>query len=690
MKRSHLFKFLSSYLIFSLIVFNVSPVFSQGLSDLSPEDIKAAKEMLKDSGEEEQPETFYEEGTELPVDEDRSDIEKAMSDGLPKGQVLNQFGYETFNKVVSTSSPVPDAPVGPDYIVGPGDAFTITLWGISEGAYKVEVNREGNITIPKAGVIHVAGLTFGELKPYILSRLSRYYERINLSVAMNNVRTIRVFVLGEVAQPGSYSVSSLSTVFTALFAAGGPTKQGTMRNILLRRNNKTIAKVDIYDFLLYGDRSGDMDLQSGDVIFVPLIGRVAGVAGSVKRPGIFEIGKGATLVNILDLAGGALTTAMLNRVQIKRVLAHEKTVVMDRNLKEVVESEKFLVEDMDRIEVFPIFSGVENQVNLEGKAKYPGSYELKPGMKLKDILPSRDALLLEAYLDRAEIVRLSRDKTKVEVIDFSLSKLFTDDPEQNIELKPFDRIVVYTEARSIETVSLMGEVKRPGTYTIMKGEKLSSLLKRAGGFTKDSFVRGAIFTRKSVAEMQQERIDQLVDELQSRLILSEPDAPGEVQVQYEKAKDLLSRLRKVKAQGRVVVKLDRDLDEFTDSSSDMILEEGDEIVVPQRPSIVNVMGQVYNPTALVYEKDKNASYYLNKVGGPTKMADRDAMFIVLADGTVISKEQRDIYGIRLGPGDSILVPPKYEFFDMVEAIKDIVDIMFKVASTAGMVKVLLQ
>jgi polysaccharide export outer membrane protein len=690
-RKNKLFRFVCMYLIASFALLEGSIAAPQ-LNNLSYGDIEAAKMLLKGGA------ASPEAGAVVPTQPissrtsaATSEIEAQMSDGLPEGVVLKQFGYDVFTRAVSTFSPVIDAPVGLDYIVGPGDSFTVTLWGISEGIYNVDVNREGNITLPKAGVIHVAGLTFGDMKPYIMSKLARYYESINMSVAMSNVRTIRVYVLGEVAQPGSYTISALSTVYSALFSAGGPKNTGSMRNIQLRRNDRAISKIDLYDFLLKGDRGGDRALQSGDVIFVPLIGKIAAVTGNVKRPAIFEIGDGATLVNLLDLAGGVQTTAALNRVQIKRVIAHDKAVVIDKNLAEVLNgSSKFPVGDMDRVEVFPIYIGVENQVFLNGKVKQPGAYEFTDGMRVSDVLPSREALMREAYLDRAEIVRVSADMTKVDVLDFSLSEMLVGNSTQNKELKPFDRIMVYTEARSIETISLKGKVMRPGTYTIMKGEKLASVFKRAGGFAGDAFIDGTVFARGTVAMLQQVRMNKLIDDMDSKLVAKGPGDTAKEQENFVRARALLDRMRTVSAEGRVVLNIDKDLDKFIGSSSNIALEDGDSIYVPSTPSVINIAGEVYNSSTIAYEPGRNADYFLSKVGGPTKMADKGSIFIVKADGTVISNEHGYVGSQILGPGDTILVPPQYEFFDSYQFTLDMVDLLYKSATAAAMIKILIQ
>ena len=223
---------------------------------------------------------------------------------------LTQFGYALFNKTVSTFTISATMPVGPDYIIGPGDHFTLTLWGTTEGIFNLQVTKEGTVTLPKVGVVPVAGIRFGELEKTIKRHLSRYYNDFNLSIAMGGLKTLTIYVAGEVVTPGSYSLSSLTSVYGALFSAGGPTKMGSLRTIQVLRSGKVIKTIDLYDFLLKGDRSQDIKLQNGDTVFVPLIGPVAGVAGTVYRPAIYELKGQETLSDLIDTAGGLLPIAL--------------------------------------------------------------------------------------------------------------------------------------------------------------------------------------------------------------------------------------------------------------------------------------------------------------------------------------------------------------------------------------------
>jgi len=251
------------------------------------------------------------------LEEEPSRIELLLSQQLPPDVCdvsldLIQFGYATFRQPVTTFAPVNNVPVGPNYVIGPGDSFTLTLWGRVDAQYPLRVDRNGQVVLPEVGALKVWGMKFAELESYLQNELSRKYTDFKMVVTMDRLRSIRVFVVGEASAPGSYTISSLSTVINALFAAGGPSKNGSLRKIrVLRngadpvlRNGADPVQIDLYDFLLGGDKSGDLRLQDGDTIFIPLIGPVAGVAGNVKRPAIYEMAGTMTLGEVLDGRGG--------------------------------------------------------------------------------------------------------------------------------------------------------------------------------------------------------------------------------------------------------------------------------------------------------------------------------------------------------------------------------------------------
>jgi protein involved in polysaccharide export with SLBB domain len=747
-----------------------------------------------------------------PISLQPSTIERLLSgevSGVALGE-LTQFGYDVFQRPASTFAPVTNVPVGPDYIVGPGDAFTVTLWGRVNAQYVVEIDRNGQIALPEVGVLNVSGITLAAMQDYLQEQLARKQTDFKMAVTMGRLRTIKVFVVGEAQTPGSYTVSSLSTVINALFAAGGPSKNGSLRDIRLSRSKQQPMHIDLYKFLLGGDKNDDVRLQDGDTIFVPLIGPVVGVAGNVKRPAIYEMAKPMTLREVLDLAGGVNYAGWLQQVQVERVENHQRRIVADFNVAEPAgiagqRAATTIVQDGDLVKVFAVSPLEQNVVRLEGHVSRPGKYELKPGMRLRDIITSYGALLPQANLEHAEIERLvepdyhpiiipfkpgqllegdrsqnielarfdtiriyrwdqkgkrsvsiagevyrpgeyrfipgmrlselldaaggpqknaylkdaeltrrhiSQAGMQTEKIDIDLEKALARDPANNIELQDYDHLIVRSipELEFDRVAIVSGQIRFPGVYPVKKGETLSSLIERAGGFTDKAYLRGAVFTRESAKVVQRQRMDELISRIEES-VLTGASKEASVSLDKESAqaqeaalkakRELLARLRVVKIDGRVVVKL-TPIEQFRGSKYDMELERGDTLFVPETPGIVNVVGEVFNPTSLLYEKDRTVAYYLQRVGGPTGDADKKQISIIKADGSVVSIAQKDpdsVYwdseshkwnfggfmNIRLNPGDTIMVPKKMDEFRWLQTTKDLTQILFQAALATGVV-----
>jgi protein involved in polysaccharide export with SLBB domain len=661
----------------------------------------------------------------------QSAIEKLLSAEL-SGMVPNklvQFGYDVFQKPASTFAPVTNVPVGPDYIIGPGDAFTITLWGRTNAQYTVEVNRNGGIVLPEVGVLNVAGMTFAAMQDYIQDQLARKQTDFKMAITMGRLRTIKVFVVGEARTPGSYTVSSLSTVINALFAAGGPSKNGSLRDIRLSRSNQQPRQIDLYKFLLGGDKNDDVRLQDGDTIFIPIIGPVVGVAGNVKRPAIYEMAKPTTLREVLDFAGGVNYAGWLRQVQISRVENHQRRVVVDFNVApstslgtseagSVVDQSAAdtVIQDGDVVKVFgvsPLEQG-KRSATIAGEVYRPGEYRFVPGMRLSELLDAAGGPRKNAYLKDAELTRRHIDQTgmQTEKIDIDLEKALAKDPTQDIELQDYDHLIVrlIPQLEFDRIAIITGEVRFPGVYPISKGDTLSSLIERAGGFTDRAYLRGAVFTRESAKVIQKQRMDELINKIEeSTLTSAGKEISGAIDAETAQAyaeglnakKELLAKLRTSKIDGRVVVKLSP-LDQFRGSRYDVEMEKGDTLFVPQTPGIISVVGEVFNPISVLYEKDRTVAYYLQKVGGPTDDADKKQISIIKADGSVVSIAQKNadsVYwdseghqwnfggfmGIRLNPGDTILVPKKMDKLMWLKNTKDITQILFQAALATGVV-----
>lgn len=727
----------------------------------------------------------------------------------PFNRDLKQFGYDFFENSTQLAASMENQPVGGDYIIGPGDVLNITIWGSLNNRLDLTVDRYGEITIPKVGAVKVWGVTYDQVKTLINKSISQYFKNYEINVSLGKLRSIQVFVVGEVTFPGSYPVSSLATVINALSAAGGPTKNGSLRTIKVSRNGNPPVEIDLYDILLKGDRKNDIHLQNGDTVFVPVVGPVVAVAGEVRRPAIYEtIGK-TTIPEVIAMAGGVTASAYMGRIQIERFSGNKAKIVVDYSLKDghiensTVGNE---IHDRDMIKVFPVQKAVKQVVSLKGNVVRPGEYQFRKGMRVLDIIPRFDMLLPESFLDSVEITRLALPDYHKEILTFNLFKALNGSKEDNVPLQEQDTITVFSRAemqekfivtingevvnpgtydyfqgmtvrdlvtaagslkrnallgqaelsrvnlhngnatsshininlekamagdpennkilqpddalsvRSItdwldatdKFVTLKGEFMYPGVYAITKGEKISSVIERAGGYTDKAFLPGAKFTRKSVKEAQQKRMDEIIARTEKEIyqkqaalssVASSKDEADATRAALDGLLKQLDVLKKSRAEGRVVIRISK-LDELQKSSYDLDLEGGDSLEIPARPSVVHVMGQVYNPTSFVYiSANSSVETYLNKAGGPTRDGEESDMYIIRADGSVFSKQQSSFgikwneeshswsfgsfYSTFMMPGDTLVVPQKLERIAWMREIKDITTIISQIALTAG-------
>lgn len=607
-------------------------------------------------------------------------------------QELRQFGYSLFANPISTFAPMEDVPVGPDYILGPGDDMLIRIWGSTESSSPLSVDRNGQVSLPYAGPVRVWGLTFKDASELINQQLSRYYRGIQTSVTMGRLRAIKVYVVGEVCQPGSFTLSSLSTVTNALFAAGGPIKLGSLRNIQLKRNHHTVGTVDLYDFLLRGDKTQDFRLESGDTIFLPPIGSIAAITGEVKRPSVYELRGTVRVSDLIEMAGGTTPRSYLKRVQVMRTKPNAEREVIDLDLTDHGgngDSVKDIeIQNGDLVKVYPTDPRIYNTVRLSGAVKQSGEYELKAGMRVSDLV-TRSVALPEAYVDQIEVARLQDDLT-TRVVEVNLKQVWAGDQSQDINLRSRDQITVRSEYRSPWKVTLGGEVKRPGIYTVGQGERLSSVLRRAGGFTDKAFPKGAVLTRASVRDAEKRNVDAFVTDQQQKLMveagqltmtpvgINKDDAAARQSVLTQRL-DLLEVLASKVTLGRVVLHLDEP-EKLEGSPSDLVMQDGDTLTVPHKPAEVLVMGSVRNPTGVLHQENMDVQYYLNRAGGLKPEADTKGIYVLKADGSAITGFMR----LRnIEPGDVIMAPPSTEApVQWMTVMKDLASIVGQAGSVA--------
>ncbi|HSB80797.1 MAG TPA: SLBB domain-containing protein [Candidatus Methylomirabilis sp.] len=621
-----------------------------------------------------------------PLSAIEADFEKRVPVEL-SGQ-MRQFGYNVFRGPAGTFAPVENLPVGPDYVLGPGDDLTIYIWGAVESYFTATVDRSGEILIPRVGPLKVWGLTFDKAQQLIRDKLSQVFTGFQVSITLGRLRTIQVFLVGEVGLPGAYNVSALSTLTHALFAAGGPTKQGTLRGIKLLRNNQQIAEFDFYDFLLRGDKSQDVRLEPGDIILVPPIGPVVGLVGDVKRPAIYEMKGGMLAADLLTLAGGVSPGGYLQRLQLERFRANTDRLVLDFNLLDFYRNGRRdsnpMLQDGDLVRVFPVDPRIYNVVTLEGFVKRPGNYEFRPGMRVGDLLAT-DQLLPEAFLDRAELVRLREDLT-TEVIPFSIREIQAGRGDSNLELRPRDRVVVNSEFRAGASVLISGQVKRPGRYAINQGERLSSLLERAGGFLPGAFPKGAVFTRESIRQIERQQLDKFI-QTQDQTLMAEVASGVEGAAALNVVRRELARsLASVITLGRLSVQLDSP--ERIKAANDILLEDGDSLSIPQQPTSVFVIGAVRNSASILFKEGENIEYYLSQAGGTRPEAEVKQTYILKADGTAVASF---VKLRKLEPGDAVVVPISVETkINWVPFLRDMFTIVAQAVIPIGVIGGLLK
>jgi len=431
------------------------------------------------------------------------------------------FGREIFLRTSSQFRPEAGGPVPPDYRVGPEDELILVLTGDVELAYRLLVAREGWVAIPDLGRVDVAGLTMAELRQRLTQRLSTVYSGLTgdadattfLDLSLGMVHTNTVYVIGEIERPGAYEVSSLATVFAALYAAGGPKRIGSFRQIRVNHGEETRTTIDLYDYLLDGRGAGATHLQQGDVVFVPVAKRRVEVDGAVVRPAIYELTEDDDLGDVLDFAGGLTSTASAARVQISRVLPPEdqepglNRVLLDIPIVGPDAERDLPLVDGDRITVMAVLEDVRNTVQLTGGVWRPGVYGVEPGLRLDDLIERAGGLLPDAYGGRVQIQRLQPDYTR-RMIHVSLERDASGQLLTNPTIEALDQVYVYASRnlREQRAVSIGGWVRRPGVYPYVDGMTVRDLVLRAGGLRTGAYLGAADVARVSIGQARSDTI----------------------------------------------------------------------------------------------------------------------------------------------------------------------------------------
>lgn len=641
------------------------------------------------------------------------------------GQRLPIFGHQLFEAAPSTFAPVENIPVPADYVIGPGDELLVRAWGQIDIDYRAIVDRNGTINMPRVGSINVAGIKYSDLTAYVRTAVSRNFRNFDLLVTLGQLRSVQIFVVGYARRPGSYTVSSLSTLMNAVFAAGGPSAAGSMRGVQLKRDNKIVTELDLYDLLLTGDKSKDTGLLPGDVIFFPPIGPLAAVSGSVNQPAIFELKGQTTLGTLVGYAGGLSTTARTTQASIERIDERRARIVQHVDLD--FNAAQKPVQDGDLVSVLAILPKFENAVTLRGNVATPLRYPYRPGMRIRDLIPDKEALITPDYYKRQNLAvrtevtaqeRLSANIRRLadeinwdyavierqrptdlgtELIPFNLGKVVLEnDPGANLELRAGDIVTVFSKTdiaapsgKRPVVVSLEGEFNFAGVYQARPKETLRQLVERSGGLTERAYVFGAQLLRESTRREQEERLKTALDRLEQDLQRAAvtraqnvvtPDDASTVKQEIEAQRNLVARLRTLRPTGRIVLELPPNA--TMASLPNIELEDGDRLVIPQYPSQVSVFGTVFNETSFLYAPDKSVNDYLALAGGPRKEADKNSIYVLRADGSVVSRRQSGFFstsfsGARAMPGDAIVVPENFERTTWMKDLKDWTQIFFQ-------------
>ena len=963
---------------------------------LSPEEMARGKQMLEQkekiggTGVERSGQTLPEKRTLIEEPRERSLFDRARKIGNYQdiSVDLKPFGYDFFGDAsVRLLTDRRDVPVPLKYVIGPGDEVKLLLWGRINAQYSLTVDRDGKITIPQIGPLFVAGMTFEDMSKQVVKQAEQVVGT-NVDISMGSLKTIPIFVLGDVRRPGSYTIGSFATITDALLMAGGPTEIGSMRGVQLKRRGALVTTFDLYDLLLKGDKSKDVTLMAGDVVFVPVTGPLVGVAGNVRRPAIYELKERHDLEYIFDLAGGIIPTADTQQIQVERIVKNERQVVLDINDKTLETASRIRLQDADLVKIFSIVDTNVNAVYLNGNVKRPGKYEMKPGMRLSDLVkgpedllketyldyalvkrlkpPGRETVLIpvnlgrvlferdpandielkredrvfvfsrwffndkpvisiegeirgdcnaeqgakpdrkrvdtgavaaeikimeddlrkqgafspanalreigdgirtkgrapadalrvlredlnrsgrpalaerlrdienkmkiactislagnmrvkdailsaggltsDSYLEKGEIVRTNRQRdyktfyfdveramaddsghnlelqdqdrivihsvweqtykknvsvdgdvakpgnyqytdgmtvrdlvfkggnilesayveeaeissivvergrktSKTERRVIHLKKALEGDPAENVILSPYDRLFVkrIPEWGAMKFVTVSGELKFPGRYAVHKGEKLSSLIERAGGYAPGAYLRGAVFTRQSVRELQQQGLEEMTRRLEKELLVqgsasvSAALSAEEIrakEVEMAQKQKFIETLRALKAQGRMAIRL-ANLRLLKGSEYDIELEDGDRLHIPQRQNVVNVMGAVMAQASYVYLDRFTYKDYIGMAGGYARYADEDSTFVLKADGSARrlargfvnwndnrSRWELAAFGEEIKdiePGDVIVVPEEFGRVAWLREIRDITQIVMNTAVVAAVV-----
>lgn len=669
-------------------------------------------------------------------------LENPQPDSRELAQENQVFGRNIFNTRNLTFEPSVNLATPPNYRLGPGDEVIIDIWGTSQNTIRQQISPDGTINIEKIGPVSLSGMTVSEANEYLKRVLGKTYSGLDapdgtleIRLTLGNARTIQINVMGEVIQPGTYALSSFSTVFHALYRAGGVNQIGSLRNVQVTRNGKTVAKVDVYDFIMKGKTQDDIRLQEGDVIIVPAYEALVQISGNVKRPMKFEMKKNETLATLINYAGGfsadaytrslrvvrqngeeyeintvkeidysaypmrngdvvtaeAILNRFTNKLEVRgavyrpgiyqlngeintvRALVNEaKGLTGDAFTNRAVlqREREDLTTEIISVDVRSIMAGTSPDIPLQkndilyipsihdledrgdvaifGEVAKPDSYSYSDNMTLEDLIIRAGGLRESASTVRVDVSRRIKDPKSTHSTDsigqmftFALKDGFVIDGEQGFTLQPYDQVFVRRSPgyQAQQNVQVTGEVIFGGTYAMTTTEeRLSDLVKKAGGATSKAYLHGAKLIRVANDE-EKKRMRDVINLMNRQFGEAMMDSLG---IRVEDTFSVGIDLEKAMAQ--------------PGSEYDLVLREGDVLSVPKLNNTVKVNGAVMMPNTVGYLSDKNANYYLDQAGGYALNAKKSKKFVIYMNGQVarIKGRSKD----KIEPGCEIIVPSK--------------------------------
>lgn len=705
---------------------------------------------------------------ENPVRANLEEIGDYYSTNLVKDTV-EVYGRDIFNSRNLTFSPNVNIPTPMDYRLGPGDEVIIDIWGVSQSSFRQTISPEGSIVVDRLGPIYLNGMTIKEANDYIQKKFSNIYAGIDsegtaqIKLTLGQIRTIQVNVLGEVSTPGTYSLSSLSSVFHALYSAGGVNKIGSLRSVKLYRNGKLIRDLDVYDYLMNGKLNSDVRMMDGDAVIVPAYSSLVRITGNIRRPMYYEMKEGETLADLIKYAGGFTGDAYTKNIRIVRSTGGESLIatVSEQNFGSYELKDKDIVTVGAGLDIF------ENRVQIKGAVYREGYYEIGKNINtVKDLILAAEGTRGDAFLNRAVLTREKEDytsevisvdvrqllygnapdivlrkndilyipsvndlkeygdlvihgeiarpgeykyadnttledliiqaggllesastvridvsrriiephnvtgtRTLAETYTFAVKDGFVIDGQPGFVLKPYDQVYVRRSPgyKEQQNVRLEGEVLFPGTYSLnKKAERISDIVSRAGNLTEDAYPEGARLIRRRTAE----------ELFRSNTALKMASHGG---------KDSISvKTLEMDSVYSVGIELDKAII-HPGSDYDLVLREGDLLVIPEYDNTVKINGSVMYPNTVVYKKGEKLSYYINQAGGYSDKAKKNRSFVVYMNGTVSKINGRDKEAIK--PGSEIIVPSKDQSKRL--SVPEIISLGSSVTSMATLIGVLI-